>query len=106
MAVSRRRFLSTTTTIGAAATATTLIEAQSERAAHAKDRAGVAAPVQPSAVAAALPPLAVIALNRIGYGPHPGDVAAFNALGATDDARLAAYVEQQLNPVERRRYRL
>lgn len=42
--------------------------------------------------------LAVIALNRMGFGPRPGDIAAFNALGANDDARLAAYVEQQLDP--------
>lgn len=46
----------------------------------------------------ARPSLAVIALNRMGFGPRPGDVAAFNALGNTDDERLAAYVEQQLNP--------
>jgi uncharacterized protein (DUF1800 family) len=44
------------------------------------------------------PPLAVIALNRMGFGPRPGDIAAFNALGGNDDARLAAYVAQQLNP--------
>ena len=34
----------------------------------------------------------------MGYGPRPGDVAAFAALGATPDARLQAYVDQQLNP--------
>ncbi len=45
-----------------------------------------------------LPPLAVIALNRMAFGPRPGDIAAFQALGSTDDARLQAYVEQQLNP--------
>lgn len=44
------------------------------------------------------PGIALVALNRMGYGPRPGDVAAFNALGADDDARLAAYVAQQLNP--------
>jgi len=44
------------------------------------------------------PPLAVIALNRMGFGPRDGDIAAFNALGATDAARLSAYVDQQLNP--------
>jgi uncharacterized protein (DUF1800 family) len=43
-------------------------------------------------------PLATIALNRMGYGPRPGDIAAYNALGATPDAAHAAYVEQQLNP--------
>ncbi len=45
-----------------------------------------------------LPPLSTIALNRMGFGPRPGDVDAFNALGGNDDARLAAYVAQQLNP--------
>src|SRR5436309_2668436 len=46
----------------------------------------------------ALPPIEIIALNRMGYGPGPGDVAAFQALGATPEAQLAAYVDQQLNP--------
>src|SRR5690606_20330110 len=39
--------------------------------------------------------------NRLGYGPRPGthfSVAAFNALGADDNARLTAFVDQQLNP--------
>ena len=44
------------------------------------------------------PGIALVALNRMGFGPRPGDVAAFNALGSDDDARLAAYVLQQLNP--------
>ncbi len=43
-------------------------------------------------------PLAVIALNRMGFGPRPGDIDAFNALGGSDEERLRAYVEQQLNP--------
>ena len=50
------------------------------------------------ATAPDLPPLAVIALNRMAFGPRPGDIAAFQALGSTDDARLQAYVDQQLNP--------
>ncbi len=45
-----------------------------------------------------LPPLAVVALNRIAFGPRPGDIEAFQALGGNDDARLTAYVDQQLNP--------
>ena len=45
-----------------------------------------------------LPPLEVIALNRLAFGPRPADLAAFRALGATDDARLQAYLDQQLNP--------
>lgn len=43
-------------------------------------------------------PLAVIALNRMAFGPRPGDVDAFNALGGTDEERLQAYVREQLNP--------
>ena len=60
-----------------------------------------AAPIVPEAaprVPLTPPSVAVIALNRMGFGPRPGDVAAFNALGADDDARLAAYVEMQLSP--------
>lgn len=45
-----------------------------------------------------LPPLALIALNRMGFGPRPGDIAAFNGLGATPEACLTTYVEQQLQP--------
>ncbi len=45
-----------------------------------------------------LPPLGVIALTRAGFGLRPGALAAFEALGATDEARLEAYVEQQLHP--------
>jgi len=45
-----------------------------------------------------LPPLGVIALNRLAFGPRPGEIAAFNALGGNDDARLQAWVDQQLNP--------
>ncbi len=56
------------------------------------------APSAETGVGPALPPLAVIALNRLGFGPRPGDIAAFNALGASDTARLTAYVDQQLNP--------
>jgi len=44
----------------------------------------------------------VIALNRIAFGPRPGDplnsVEAFQALGATEEARLEAYVDQQTDP--------
>lgn len=45
-----------------------------------------------------LPPFGVRVLTRCAYGPRPGDVAAFNALGATDDARLTAWVNRQLDP--------
>ena len=45
-----------------------------------------------------LPSLAVRVLNRAAYGPAPGDVEAFEALGATDEARLIAWVDTQLDP--------
>ncbi len=44
------------------------------------------------------PPLSIITLNRMAFGPRPGDLDAFNALGNTPEAALQAYVEQQLNP--------
>ncbi|MCC7361752.1 MAG: DUF1800 domain-containing protein [Anaerolineales bacterium] len=46
----------------------------------------------------ALPPLSVIVYNRLAFGPRPGDLAAFNALGGNDDARLTSWVDSQLNP--------
>ncbi|MFZ2487897.1 MAG: DUF1800 domain-containing protein [Anaerolineae bacterium] len=45
-----------------------------------------------------LPPLSVIAFNRMGFGPRPTDWALWQSLGATDEARLTAYVDEQLNP--------
>jgi uncharacterized protein (DUF1800 family) len=47
-----------------------------------------------------LPPvsLGIIALNRMAYGPRPGDLEMFNALGLTDEERLRNYVTQQLDP--------
>ncbi len=44
------------------------------------------------------PSAAVMALSRLGFGPRPGDVEAFNALGGTDVERLTAWIDQQLNP--------
>ena len=34
----------------------------------------------------------------MGFGPRPGDLAAFDARGSDDDARLRNYVDEQLNP--------
>lgn len=86
MAVSRRRFIST----AASGMALAPLSAATLPPILAED------PAQQTA--AVLPPLEIIALNRMGYGPRPGDVAAFRQLGATPDAQFAAYVEQQLNP--------
>ncbi|MDX1412745.1 MAG: DUF1800 domain-containing protein [Candidatus Promineifilaceae bacterium] len=46
----------------------------------------------------ALPSVGVIALNRMGFGPRPGDLGAFYDLGSTAEERLSNYVEQQLHP--------
>lgn len=45
-----------------------------------------------------LPPLGYRVFHKLGFGPRPGDLAAFEALGANDDDRLAAWLEQQLFP--------
>lgn len=47
------------------------------------------------------PPFAAVALNRLSYGPRPGEVTAFEALGNTDEERLSAYVSQQLDDFNR-----
>lgn len=57
--------------------------------------------IQPASAAASVfvtPPLAIVVLNRMGFGPRPGDVDAFNAMGATDTERITSYVDQQLDP--------
>ena len=41
---------------------------------------------------------ASLALTRLGFGPAPGDVATFDALGGSDTARLTSWVDQQLDP--------
>lgn len=62
-----------------------------------------AAPPRTRAVGAPpMPPLAVVALTRLAFGPRPGDpetsLEAFNALGGNDAARLTAWVDRQLDP--------
>src|SRR5258708_3333194 len=44
------------------------------------------------------PPVGVITLSRMGFGPRPGDLDAFQALGSSDADRLTAYVDLQLHP--------
>ena len=40
----------------------------------------------------------MITLNRMAFGPRPGDLEAFLALGGDDQSRLETYVDQQLDP--------
>lgn len=64
------------------------------------ERAAQAAPAADAFESPATPPpsLAHAVYNRCAFGPRPGDLAAFEALGADDDARLAAWVAAQLAP--------
>lgn len=48
--------------------------------------------------AISVPPAAIIAWHRLAFGPRPGDIDAFNALGANDTARLTVWLDQQLAP--------
>ena len=46
-----------------------------------------------------LPPLEVIALNRLAFGPRPGDLAAWRTLPGKDaPQKLRAHLEAQLDP--------
>lgn len=60
------------------------------------DPAPDANPAQPSAVVT--PPALVRWLNRASFGATPALVADVQALGASDDARWQAWVDQQLDP--------
>jgi len=51
-----------------------------------------------SVTAVETPALEVIVFNRMAFGPRPDDLDAFRQLGGDDDARLQAYVTQQLDP--------
>jgi len=55
-------------------------------------------PPSDAPTAALPPPFAVRVLSKAGFGPAPGEVAAFDALGGDDPARLAAWLDQQLAP--------
>lgn len=47
------------------------------------------------------PPFAAYVLGRLGFGPRPGSqfsIEHFNGLGTDDDARLTAFVDEQLAP--------
>lgn len=53
---------------------------------------------RPKAGLPATPAAAVITLNRLAFGPRPGEIAAFQALGGNDEQRLSAWLDQQLAP--------
>ena len=45
-----------------------------------------------------LPPLALLVVHRLQFGPAPGDWEAFEALGMNDDERLQVFLDMQLDP--------
>lgn len=61
-------------------------------------REGNAFPRRQTKALPALPAAKIVALNRMGFGPRPGELNAFQALGTNDIDRLTAYVDQQLDP--------
>lgn len=102
--LNRRNFLLSSGIAGAAAltqafsaTTTASVHAQATPAAVPHMRSAQTDASQ-AAGAPTVPSLAILALTRMGFGPRPGEIAAFNALGATPEASFAAYVEQQLQP--------
>ena len=82
MTFSRRRFLGASATMAGAG----MVDSPVERASSAAFRA------QAQATPSSAPPIELIALNRMAYGPRPGDVARVQQMG------FAAYVDEQLNP--------
>jgi uncharacterized protein (DUF1501 family) len=99
---SRREILKIGTAMAGALALGALADAPSAAATSPEARTPARAAPPTAAPNVALAPLAVIALSRLAWGPKPGDpitsLEAFNALGANDDARLAAWVAQQLDP--------
>ncbi len=53
---------------------------------------------QPELLTLPRPPFAVRVLNHLTFGATAASIAEFNALGSSDNARLTAFVDQQLNP--------
>jgi len=83
MPVSRRRFLGSAAAVpGALAAASIAAEGHAQEVLQSL----------PTAPTAAAPPLEIIALNRMAYGPRPGDADRVRTLGHS------AFVDEQLDP--------
>ena len=95
--MSRRDFLKLGGTLAASSLLAACAAEQTQTAAPPTDAPQIPQAIPPQEVSLSVP-LAVAVLNRMGFGPRPGDIDSFNALGSTDDERLRAYVDQQLNP--------
>ena len=99
--ISRRKFLGSSALMGAAG-ATTFSLSLPQKANGAGQIFNSVEGLKPGPVVISglspVPPMAALVLNKAGFGPRPGDIDAFNALGVDDDSRLIAWVDQQLNP--------
>ena len=103
-ALSRRNLLRGSSALALAAGAATLFDEKAHAQAETPPPA-MRSPQHEQIAAASLdadlpelPPLAVIALSRMGFGISQATWTEFHALGATPEERLTAYVDQQLNP--------
>ncbi|MCF6317965.1 MAG: DUF1800 domain-containing protein [Proteobacteria bacterium] len=98
---SRRKFLGTSAVIGASGLATTSLLKPNTAHSSAIVFSSLK-PLKPSPLIGfgivPQPPMAALVLNKAGFGPRPGDIEAFNALGVDDITRITAWVNEQLNP--------
>jgi len=95
--ISRRDFLKLGGALAASSLVASCAPAQTPTAPASQTEPQIPQVIPPQAMSVSAP-LAVIALNRMGFGPRAGDFETFNSLGSTDEERLRAYVDQQLNP--------
>lgn len=101
--VSRRQFLGSSALTGTLGVAALSLPLSQKTQANSSAFSSLA-PLRPGpeieslGTVTTLPPLAAMVLNKASFGPRPGDVDAFNALGANDTARLTTWVDDQLSP--------
>lgn len=106
-AVTRRRMLKTAGAMIALSQVPTALPEGAAAQADERTQPAMRRPSGPTSVspaslssAAAFPPpaLRIIALNRMAFGPRAVDLSDFRELGSTDEERLQAYVNQQVDP--------
>lgn len=106
-AVTRRRMLKTAGAMIALSQVRTVRPEGAAAQADEQVQPAMRRPSEPTSVSSAaldsatgfpLPALEIIALNRMAFGPRAGDLSDFRKLGDTDEERLQAYVNQQINP--------
>jgi uncharacterized protein (DUF1800 family) len=97
-ALSRRSLLQKSAAI--AATAAVALRPATASAQGAPPAPAMRTPSRRSAASVeAIPPSPeIIALNRMAFGPRPGDLDVLMALGSNSEERLRAFVDQQLAP--------